>query len=62
MTDYARAGSQRCFFGADDVEGASEPEWRGATRMIHALLGPPADLAKHDVYHAYVDVAKVKDL
>ena len=44
------------FYNAADVEGPeSEAEWRGATRLIHALLGLPADLTKHGVFHAYVD-------
>lgn len=45
------------FCNATDVHGPkSEAEWRGATRLIHALLGLPADLTKHGVFHAYLDV------
>lgn len=44
------------FYNAADVEGPeSEAEWRGATRLMHALLGLPADLTKHGVFHAYVN-------
>jgi hypothetical protein len=44
------------FYNAADVQGPeSEAEWRGATRLIHALLGLPADLREHGVFHAYVD-------
>ena len=50
------------FYNAVDVDGPkSEAEWRGATRLIHALLGLPADLTKHGVFHAYVDVRLVKN-
>jgi hypothetical protein len=45
------------FINATDVGGPeSEAEWQGATSLIHALLGLPADLTKHRVFHAYVDV------
>lgn len=45
------------FINATDVGGPeSEAEWQGATRLIHALLGLPADLTKHGVFHVYVDV------
>ncbi len=44
------------FFNAEDVQGPeSEAEWRGATRLIHPLLGLPPDLTKHGVFHAFVD-------
>lgn len=44
------------FCNAPDVDGPeSEAEWRGATQLIHALLGLPADLTKHGVFHTYVD-------
>jgi hypothetical protein len=48
------------FCNAADVQGPeSEAEWRGATRLIHALLGLPADLRGHGVFHAYVDARLV---
>jgi len=48
------------FCNATDVGGPeSEAEWRGATRLMHALLGLPADLTRHGVYHAYVDARLV---
>lgn len=51
------------FCGATDVDGPeTEAEWRGATRLIHAQLGLPADLTKFGVYHAYVDVRNLTDL
>ena len=44
------------FCNAVDVSGPeSEEEWRGATRLIHALLGLPDDLSKKGVHHAFVD-------
>ena len=46
------------FYNATDVGGPeSEAEWHGATRLIHALLGLPADLSRHGVFHAYVDAS-----
>ena len=48
------------FYNASDVQGPeSEAEWRGATRLIHALLGLPADLTRHGVFHAYIDARLV---
>jgi hypothetical protein len=48
------------FYNAADVQGPeSEAEWRGATRLIHALLGLPADLTKYGVFHAYIDARLV---
>ena len=40
---------------------ATEAEWRGATRMIHAVLGLPADLENFGVHHAYVDARQLTD-
>ena len=34
----------------------SEAEWRGAVRLLHAALGLRADIARHGVYDAYLDV------
>jgi hypothetical protein len=48
------------FCNAEDVDGPkSEAEWHGATRLIHALLGLPADLTKFGIFHAYIDAALV---
>ena len=48
------------FCNAPDVQGPeSEAEWQGATRLIHALLGLPADLREQGVFHAYLDVRSV---
>ncbi|GAB4468732.1 MAG: hypothetical protein OHK0029_41200 [Armatimonadaceae bacterium] len=45
---------------ASDVEGPeSEAEWRGATRLIHALLGLPASLNGLGVFHAYADAGLI---
>ena len=50
------------FYNAGDVQGPeSEAEWRGATRLIHALLGLPADLRAKGVFHAYVDASAMAD-
>jgi hypothetical protein len=50
------------FCNAQDVKAASEAEWRGATEMIHSLLGIPSDLAKFGVYHAHFDVQELRDV
>jgi hypothetical protein len=47
---------------AADVDGpASEEKWHGATRLLHAALGRPADLANHGVHHAFVDARQPND-
>ena len=38
----------------------SRLEWKGATRLIHALLGLPQDLRKDGVFHAYLDVRELE--
>jgi hypothetical protein len=44
------------FLNAADVGGpASETEWRGAIRLIHAALGLPADLKDFGVHDAFID-------
>jgi hypothetical protein len=49
------------FVNAEDVGGpATEAEWAGATQLIHALLGLPVDLRKFGVFHAYLDVGKLR--
>lgn len=51
------------FCNAKDVDGPeSEAEWRGATRLMHALLGLPADLTRQGVFQAYIDVRNLVDL
>jgi hypothetical protein len=51
------------FCNATDVNGPrDEAEWRGATEMIHALLGIPSDLSRFGVYHAYLDVRRLETL
>lgn len=37
-------------------EPATEEEWRGAIRLIHAVLGVPPDLSSQHVFDAFVDV------
>lgn len=50
------------FTNAADMDGpATEQEWQGATRMIHAVLGLPKNLEKFGVYHAYVDARQLTD-
>ncbi len=50
------------FTNAADMDGPStQLEWQGATRMIHAVLGLPADLTRFGVYHAYVDARALTD-
>ena len=45
------------FVNAHDVEGpASEHEWHGAIRLIHAALGLPKDLRSFGVFDAFLDV------
>ena len=44
------------FINATDVGGPMTiEEWHGATRLLHAVLGLPADLRDFGVYHAFVD-------
>lgn len=48
------------FFNAVEMDGpASELEWKGATRLLHAVLGLPANLEGYGVYHLYVDAAQL---
>lgn len=50
------------FVNAAEMNGpTSADEWRGATRLIHSLLGLPASLREFGVFHAYVDAAIVPD-
>lgn len=50
------------FVNADDMLGPmSEEEWHGAVRLIHAVLGVPADLKSHDVFDAFLDTRLLQD-
>lgn len=52
-----------CFTNAVDMDGpATAEEWHGALRLMHAVLGLPADLADFGVYHAFVDARQLADL
>jgi hypothetical protein len=51
------------FLNAADVSGPqSEDAWKGATQLMHALLGLPVDLRKFGVFHTYVDVRELQGL
>lgn len=51
-----------CFNNAIDMDGpTSEAEWRGAIRLIHAVLGLPKDLTHFGVYHAFLDTDSLTD-
>ena len=48
------------FVNASDVGGPeSEAAWKGATELMHAMLGLPSDLQRFGAFHAYVDVRKI---
>ena len=50
------------FTNAVDMDGpATEDEWRGAERLIHAVLGLPADLTRFGVYTAFVNATLLAD-
>ena len=50
------------FTNAVDMDGpTTEEEWRGATRLIHAILGLLATLDGFGVYHAYIDARQLAD-
>ncbi len=45
------------FINAKDMNGPkTKEEWRGAIRLIHAVLGLPATLERFSMYHAFLDV------
>lgn len=51
------------FVNAADMDGpGTVAEWRGATRLIHAILGLPSNLTKFSVFHAYVDARQLADV
>lgn len=48
------------FTNAVDVRGpSSEEEWRGAIRLLHAVLGLPEHLEGHGVFHAFIDAREI---
>jgi len=50
------------FLNADDMLGpTSEEEWRGASRLIHAVLGVPKDLTSHAVFDVFLDTRLLQD-
>jgi hypothetical protein len=50
------------FVNADDMLGPmSEEEWRGAVRLIHAVLGLPKDLSSYGVFDAFLDARPLQD-
>ena len=50
------------FTNAVDMDGpATEEEWRGAERLIHAVLGLPADLTRFGVHTAFLDADLLTD-
>lgn len=50
------------FVNASDMLGPmSEAEWRGAVRLIHAVLGLPADLREHKIFDAFLDAKLLQD-
>ena len=50
------------FVNADDMLGPmSEEEWRGASRLIHAVLGVPNDLKPYNVFDVFLDARLLQD-
>jgi hypothetical protein len=50
------------FLNSDDMLGPmSEAEWKGAVRLIHAVLGVPASLEAHGVFDVFLDVRLLQD-
>lgn len=50
------------FLNADDMLGPmSEEEWRGAVRLIHAVLGLPKNLTSYGVFDAFLDARLLQD-
>jgi hypothetical protein len=48
------------FLNATEMKGpTTKVEWQGAIRLIHAVLGLPADLARFGVYDAFVDAKQL---
>jgi len=50
------------FLNADDMLGpTSEEEWRGASHLIHAVLGVLKDLTAYGVFDAFLDTRLLQD-
>jgi len=50
------------FLNADDMLGpTSEEEWRGASHLIHAVLGVPKDLTSYGVFDVSLDTRLLQD-
>jgi len=48
------------FLNATQMKGpATKLEWQGVTRLIHGVLGLPADLAHFGVYDAFMDARQL---
>lgn len=48
------------FTNAKEMNGpSSELEWKGATALLHAVLGLPANLESYGVYHVYIDAKQL---
>jgi len=43
------------FLNDEEMGAASESEWRGAIRLLHAALGLPADLTRFGVHDVFID-------
>ena len=51
------------FYNAAEMNGPATPEeWKGATRLIHAILGLPESLEDRGVHHAYIDVRRLQSV
>jgi len=51
------------FLNAKQMKGpATREEWLGVTRLIHSVLGLPADLAHFGVYDTFLDARRLVDL
>jgi hypothetical protein len=50
------------FLNAEQMKGpATKQEWQGVIRLIHAVLGLPADLSHFGVYDAFLDARQLAD-
>jgi hypothetical protein len=50
------------FVNDEQMSGpASELEWKGAVRLLHAALGLPSNLEAHGVFDAFVDVRNLNE-
>lgn len=48
------------FLYDEEMGAASESEWRGAIRLLHAALGLPADLTRFGVHEVFVDTRPLR--